>query len=174
MRVLTCTVAAFLFSITLVSSSCVESVACSFTDSETASEEWYVPTPEDFRTEYNEDTANRRKQTWDEYWGWVKSFYEGSFFYSGWTDRAKGVTNIVREGPKRRRVIKEITAFGKDICKEWAKDSSVCKVGSSDLIRWGKVVEKAKAKDDGSGEELARAIASIRAEYQKKIKPPAE
>jgi hypothetical protein len=174
MRFLSCTVAVFLFAATLVSGFRVEAVGCCTGIDAGESEEWYTPLPADFHPEYSQDTANQRKQTWDQYWGWVKSFYHGSFFCQGWTDRAKGATNVVGAGPKRKQVVKEITDFGKDICKEWAKDSSVCKIGTSDLVRWGKVMEKAKAKDDGSGEQLRRAIASIKAEYEKKIKPPAE
>ena len=174
MRSLPFVAAEVLIAITMMSVSYVESPGSCFSDDSGESERWYIPSPEDFRPEYNDDTANQRKQTWDEYWGWVKSFYEGSFFYSGWTDRAKGVTGVVKAGAERRKVIKEITAFGKAICKEWAKDSSVCKVGTSDLIRWGKVVETAKATDDGSGQQLGRAISSIKAEYQKKMKPPAQ
>ena len=75
---------------------------------------------------------------------------------------------------ERKKLVKEINEFGKDICKEWAKDSSVCKVGTTDLTRWGKIVEKAKKEDAGDGEELAKAIASIREEYKKKVNPPAE
>ena len=69
--------------------------------------------------------------------------------------------------------MKEINAYGQDICKEWAKDSSVCKVATADLTRWGKVIERAKQADAGDGEELARAVASIREEYKKKFKPAA-
>jgi hypothetical protein len=151
-----------------MSSSGVESLGCSFRDDPDESEEWYIPSPEDFRPEYNDDTANQQKQTWNQYWGWVKTFYDGRFFCAGWTDRAKGVTSVVTSGPKRRKIIREITIFGKDICKEWAKDPSVGKIGTADLIRWGKVVEKAKAEDDGSGTKLGRAVAAIKAEYQKK------
>jgi hypothetical protein len=148
-------------------------VGCCFSSDPNESEEWYRPLPEDFRPEYRHDYANQQKQTWDQYWGWVKSFYKGSFFCQGWTDRAKGVSKVVEAGPRRRKIIKEITDFGKDICKEWAKDSSVGKVVTSDLVRWGKVVETARAKDDGSGEALARAISAIKNEYEKKMNPPA-
>jgi hypothetical protein len=80
----------------------------------------------------------------------------------------------VKAGPERKKLAKEINEFGKDVCKEWAKDSSVCKVGTGDLTRWGKIVEKAKKADVGDGEELAKAIFKIREEYKKKVNPPAE
>jgi hypothetical protein len=167
-------VAAFLFVAALQMTARVEAVRGCFSTDPSESDAWYTPLPEDFRPEYSKDAANQRKQTWNQYWGWVKSFYEGSFFCPGWTDRAKGATKVVAAGPARRKVIKDVTDFGKEICKEWAKDASVCKIGTSDLVRWGKVVEKARAKDDGSGEELRRAISALKAEYLKKMKPPAQ
>ena len=109
------------------------------------------PTEKAYREEYDRDATNQKKQTWDQYWGWVKSFHEGSFFVSGWTDRAKELVDGVKAGPERKKLVKEVNEFGKDVCKEWAKDSSVCKVGTSNLTRWGKMVEKAKKADAGDG-----------------------
>ena len=133
-----------------------------------------APSQKEYREEYDRDATNQKKQTWDQYWGWVKSFHEGTFFVSGWTDRAKNLVGGVKPGPQRKKLVKEINAFGKDLCKEWAKDGSVCKVGTTDLTRWGKMVEKAKKADAGDGEELGKTIASIRDEYKKKVKPPEE
>jgi hypothetical protein len=77
----------------------------------------------------------------------------------------------VKPGPERKKLVKEITAFGKDLCKEWAKDSSVCKIGTSDLRRWGQMIEKAKKADVGDGKSLEKTITEIRKEYQKKVAP---
>jgi hypothetical protein len=134
--------------------------------------EFSGPSQKEYREEYDRDATNQKKQTWDQYWGWVKSFHEGTFFVSGWTDRAKGLVDGVKPGPDRKKLVKEVKAFGKDLCKEWAKDSSVCKVGTADLTRWGKMVEQAKKDDAGDGEALGRTIAEIRKEYQKKVNPP--
>jgi hypothetical protein len=150
------------------------SVAAFSSEDPCEAKEFDGPAQKDYREEYDRDATNQQKQTWDQYWGWVKSFHEGSFFVSGWTDRAKDLVVGVKQGPERKKLVKEINEFGKDICKEWAKDSSVCKVGTADLTRWGKVIEKAKKDDTGDGEELAKAIASIRAEYKKKVNPPAD
>jgi hypothetical protein len=133
-----------------------------------------APSQQEYREEYDRDANNQKKQTWSQYWGWVKSFHEGSFFVSGWTDRAKEMVVGVKPGADRKKLVKEINEFGRDICKEWAKDSSVCKVGTADLTRWGKMIEKAKKSDAGDGDELAKAIAAIREEYKKKVNPPAE
>jgi hypothetical protein len=133
--------------------------------------EFDAPSQKDYREEYDRDATNQKKQTWEQYWGWVKSFHEGTFFVSGWTDRAKVLVDGVKPGPERKKIVKEIREFGKDLCKEWAKDSSVCKITTSDLRRWGKMVEKAKQADAGDGEALGRAIAEIRKEYEKKFAP---
>ncbi len=143
---------------------------CSEEDPYPASE-FSGPSQKEYREEYDRDAANQKKQSWDQYWSWVKSFHEGSFFVSGWTGRAKELVEGVKPGPERKKLVKEIKAFGKDLCKEWAKDSSVCKIGTSDLTRWGKMIEKAKKADVGDGESLAKAISEIRKEYQKKVAP---
>jgi hypothetical protein len=61
-----------------------------------------------------------------------------------------------------------INAVGKEIAAEWAKDYNIRKVSSADLLAWGKALEKSRAKDDGSGAELRRAIDAIRAERRRK------
>jgi hypothetical protein len=171
MRSLTRLRRAFVFSITIVSIWCVPSLGwCGDEDPYPASE-FSGPSQKEYREEYDRDAANQKKQSWDQYWGWVKSFHEGTFFVSGWTDRAKELVEGVKPGPERKKLVKEIKAFGKDLCKEWAKDSSVCKIGTSELTRWGKMVEKAKKADAGDGEALARAISEIRKEYKKKVAP---
>jgi len=147
--------------------------SCSADDPPEATE-FDGPSQKDYREEYDRDAINQQKQTWAQYWSWVKSFHEGSFFVSGWTDRAKEMVVGIKPGPERKKLVKDISDFGRDICKEWAKDSSVCKVGTTDLTRWGKAVEEAKKADIGDGEELTKAIASIREEYKKKLNPPSQ
>jgi hypothetical protein len=161
-------------SVTLLSSAFLTKASFGRSQDPCEEKEFDAPSQQDYREEYDRDAINQKKQTWPQYWGWVKSFHEGSFFVSGWTDRAKELVANVKPGPDRKKVVKEISDFGRDICKEWAKDSSVCKVGTADLTRWGKMVEKAKKSDAGDGEELTKAIAAIREEYKKKVNPPAE
>ncbi len=174
MRLFTRSAAAFCLSVMLISSLCLTPAGWCGSEEPCEAKEFDSPSPQDYRVEYDRDVANQKKQTWGQYWSWVKSFHEGSFFCSGWTDRAKTMVDGVKPGPVRKKLVKEINAFGQDICKEWAKDSSVCKVGTTDLTRWGKIIEKAKKIDEGDGDALARAVAEIREEYKKKVKPPAE
>jgi hypothetical protein len=172
MRSLIRSTAIFSLSVMLTSSATMLPLGLCRGEEPFEAKEFDSPSPKEYRVEYERDAANQKKQTWDQYWGWVKSFHEGTFFVSGWTERAKTMLDGVKPGPNRKKLVKEINAFGQDICKEWAKDSSVCKVGTADLTRWGKVIEKAKKIDEGNGNELARAVAAIREEFNKKVKPP--
>jgi hypothetical protein len=129
---------------------------------------WYAPLAEDFRPHYDRDAANRQKQTWEQYWIWVKSFYEGNLFAKGWSDRARWLVADVRSDVEQMRLRTELNALGRDICAEWAKGYDDRKVGSADLLTWGKMLEKAKAGDDGTGEVLHRAIEEIRKVHGRK------
>jgi hypothetical protein len=133
-------------------------------------EAWYTPTPEDFRPSYDPDTANRKKQTWDQYWSWVKVFYEGKFLFQGWTSRAQWLLDGVKSRPEQQRLRAKLNAIGTNIAREWAKDSDVSKVNTADLRAWGKVMEKARADDDGRGTEIERALEAIRIESSRKTK----
>jgi hypothetical protein len=172
MRCFTRSTSALCFSITLLSTLWLSPLGRCGDEDPCDANEFNGPSQKEYREEYDRDATNQKKQSWDQYWGWVKSFHEGTFFVSGWTDRAKELVDGVKPGPDRKKLVKEVTAFGKDLCKEWAKDSSVCKVGTADLTRWGKMVEKAKKDDAGDGETLGRTIGEIRKEYQKKVNPP--
>ena len=174
MRSSTHVMTAFALSITLIASTLLTSAGICRAQEPCEEKEIEAPSQKDYREEYDRDATNQKKQTWSQYWGWVKSFHEGTFFVSGWTDRAKDLVVGVKAGPDRKKLAKELNEFGKDLCKEWAKDSSVCKVGTAELTRWGKMVETAKKADAGDGEELAKAISTIREEYKKKVNPPAE
>ncbi len=131
-------------------------------------EPWYSPASEHFRPGYDQDATNRAKQTWDQYWSWVKAFYEGNLISDGWTARSKGLVADVKPASEQKKLRAMLNAAGKEIAVEWAKDYNVRKVNSADLLKWGKTLEKAKAKDDGSGAELRRVIDAIRDEYKRK------
>jgi hypothetical protein len=130
-------------------------------------ERWYTPLPEDFRPHYDRDTTNRAKQTWEQYWRWVKVFYEGNLISAGWTQRSERLVTVIKSDPEQKKLRSIINAVGKEIGAEWAKDYAVRKINSADLLAWGKKLEEAKARDDGTGGELQRTIASIRDEHRK-------
>ena len=131
-------------------------------------ESWYTPRSEDFRPHYDRDTTNHTKQTWSQYWSWVKVFYDGNLVSSGWTERSKGLVAVVTSDSEQKKLRATINALGKEIGAEWSKDYSVRKVSTADLLAWGKMLEKASGKDDGSGQELRHAMESIRDAHRKK------
>ena len=131
--------------------------------------EWYAPRAEDFRHHYDRDAANRERQPWEQYWRWVHSFYEGNYFAKGWSDRARWVVEGVRSEIEQKRLRTELNAVGRDICAEWAKEYDDRKVSSADLLAWGKMLEKARADDDGTGAEIHRAIEEIRKDQRRKL-----
>jgi hypothetical protein len=144
--------------------------AATSTPVETAADEsWYEPRAEDFRPAYDRDLANGGKQTWDQYWGWVRSFYEGNLFTKGWNDRARWLVQGVRSEGERTWLRTQLNAVGREICAEWSKDYDVRKVGSADLLTWGKMLEKARTDDDGTGVGLHRAIEEIREAHGRKL-----
>ena len=127
-------------------------------------EPWYTPMPEDFRPFYDRDATNREKQTWDQYWSWVKAFYGGNFLSHGWTERSKGLVTVVKSNSERKTLRATINAVGREIGAEWAKDYDVRTVSSAELLAWGKLLQKAKDKDDGTVRS-SPAIDSIRDEH---------
>lgn len=129
---------------------------------------WYAPESSDFRANYDRDASNRAKQSWADYWKWVKVFYEGNILSQGWTDRSTGLVAGVKSTSGQRKLREMLNAVGLEIAREWAKDYNIRKVGSADLLAWGKSLEQAKAKDDGTGAELRRVIEDIRIQYKKK------
>jgi hypothetical protein len=38
----------------------------------------------DFREVWSSDPCNVRRQSWDDYWGWVQKFYFGNGHWKGW------------------------------------------------------------------------------------------
>lgn len=130
---------------------------------------WYVPRAEDFRPPYDRDLANGGKQTWEQYWGWVRLFYEGNLFTKGWNDRARWLVGEVRSDAERHRLRTRLNTLGREICAEWSKDYDVRKVSSADLLTWGKMLEKARAAEDGTGAALHRAVDEIREHHRKKV-----
>jgi hypothetical protein len=137
-------------------------------------EPWYSPASEHFRPSYDQDATNRAKQTWAQYWSWVKIFYEGNILSQGWTERSKRLLADVKSASDQKKLRAMLNAVGKEIALEWAKDYNIRKISSAALLTWGKTLEKAKAKDDGSGGELRRVIDEIRAEYRRKQSPGVE
>jgi hypothetical protein len=124
-------------------------------------EDWYEPQEDHFKLAYHDDPANKAKQPWREYWGWVKSFYAGNFLDSGWTKRCKDLVSAVQNEQKQSALRAKLNALGRCIAAEWAKSNSQGKVDSSKLMTWGARLLEAKNKDTGAGEVIQKEIELI-------------
>jgi hypothetical protein len=54
---------------------------------------------------------------------------------------------------------------------EWAKDSGVRKISTTDLIRWNPTISAARRSENGSGERSKEAVLKVRAEVARKLGP---
>jgi hypothetical protein len=92
-----------------------------------------------FRARYEADPANKARQAWNEYHGWVRTFYEGKRFppVPGWRGREE---EILRRLPHHAHahLRHRLDETGRHLAAEWAKDNAVRKVSTSDLQAWGK------------------------------------
>lgn len=113
-----------------------------------------------FRARYEQDAANKAKQTWQDYSGWVKTFYEGKRFppVAGWREREK---DIVAKAPG---AADEVRRVGAALAAEWAKDNCVRKVSTSDLQAWGKRFSDAAKSQDA----LVAALREVEEELRKR------
>lgn len=130
---------------------------------------WYAPKEADFRATYDGDPANQKAQTWAQYWGWVKVFYEGNLLASGWTKHMAGEVGVVTSAPSHAEVVGRLNKVGRRIASEWAKDEAIRRINSTDLKRWNAALGAAKAAEDGSGDRLKAAIRAVEDEVAKRL-----
>jgi hypothetical protein len=128
---------------------------------ETATE-LYSPREDDFRPEYDRDAANRAKESWKDYWYWVKKFYDGDLITRGWTRQAKDLLAVVRSDRARDELRAVVNDLGRRVAAEWSKDNGVRKIDTAALIHYGRLLQEAKARDDGSGGSIRAALDKVR------------
>ncbi len=129
---------------------------------------WYAPIQSDFRPEYDRDRVNRRVQTWIEYWGWIKSFYDGNVLSSGWSKQARATVGSVKSKTRQKELIDLFNNLGKRISMEWAKDYGVRKISTTDLSRWSAVILRAQRAENGTGDRLKAALVELHAEVTRR------
>ena len=129
----------------------------------------YAPIEAELLAEYNRDHANKKVQTWRQYWDWVQTFYKGNILSAGWNDFCKATLDVVKSEKNHPKVLARLNALGKIISQEWAKDSSVGKITTADLRRWNEAIVAARRDDGGSGEHLLSVIETI-GEKAKRLK----
>jgi hypothetical protein len=131
--------------------------------------DWYAPKEADFRPEYDRDTANQAKESWQEYWSWVNKFYEGDFFTQGWTKQGKGLLEVVRSERTRDELRATLNDLGRRVAAEWSKDNGVRKIDTANLLQFGRQLQIARQRDDGSGSSIRAAVDKIRSQVDAKL-----
>ena len=121
-----------------------------------------VPDDAELHAAYQSDRLNQKVQSWGQYRGWVRTFYTGNLMSEGWTKFGEVTASTVKSTATRPVVVVQITELGKIISFEWAKDSSVRKITTTDLRRWNDVMATARQSDDGSGQHILDALKAVR------------
>ena len=140
-------------------------------------EAWYEPKEGDYRPEYNRDRANQPKQSFAEYYDWVKSFYSGKQkigflmvkVQPGWTEEGRNIVNAVVDDATKKKVRAALNSLGVLISREWAKDNGVRVINTDDLRSWGGRLKSAMRQDEGDGAVIGKEIEAIRADAKGKL-----
>ncbi len=132
-------------------------------------EGWYVPSQNDFRVEYDRDHANRKLQKWEQYWGWVQTFYAGNALATGWSRQALEGVSVIKVKNTRNEFIRILNEQGKLIAKEWAKDRNVRKISTLDLLRWNGAIVRAQRTEDGTGNIARPVLQDLSAQIAQKL-----
>jgi hypothetical protein len=111
---------------------------------------------------YQGDRSNQKVQSWAQYRRWVQTFYKGNLMSEGWSKFGQVTVSKVKSATARQAAVTQITELGRIISLEWAKDSSVRKISTTDLRRWNDVMTAARQRDDGSGQEIIEALRAVR------------
>jgi hypothetical protein len=124
-----------------------------------------------FVAEYQRDPSNARRQTFDEYWGWAKTFLlVGGSGYPGWLAQTATALAGVRDAAARQRLGGRAAELGKQIAAEWSKDSACRKIfsnpfqGRPNLLDWGRRIQRAARDEQGDGRALEAVLESIERE----------
>jgi hypothetical protein len=124
-----------------------------------------------FAGEYERDSCNRRRQTFEEYWGWVKNLLlEGGSGFQGWMAQADDLVAKIASDEARQRLREMLHRVGRLIAAEWAKDSACRKMystpwqGRPNLMELGRRLQRAMARDKGDGAEIELAVAQAEGE----------
>lgn len=131
-----------------------------------------------FTAAYARDTRNAARQSFDEYWRWVKAYLlEGGSGYPGWVAQSAALLTNVRDAAARDRVGRLLQSAGQRIAGEWAKDSACRRIystflqGRPNLMDWGRTLQRAAARDTGDGRAIEAAALGIAAELDALLGP---
>jgi hypothetical protein len=134
------------------------------TDHDTLVESWRP----DFQREHADDFRNATRQSFEDYWSWVKVFLvTGGAGQRGWLEQGDSVLRRIQDPATVDELRDRLRGLGRTIAAEWAKDSRTRRIhttflqGSPNLRDWGKQLERAADADRGDGASIARAVDAI-------------
>ena len=113
--------------------------------------------------------TNQARQDWDDYWDWVKKFYEGNLFFDGWTKQSAKLLDTVTDAAAQNKLRARLNELGRAIVAEWAKDNSLRKIDTKDLRAFAKRLFDAKKKDDGWGTAIHAEIEAVHEAIHKQL-----
>lgn len=131
---------------------------------------------DEFQRTYEDDPRNTARQSFGDYWGWVRSFLlTGGAGQRGWFDQGDDVLREVRDAAAADRLRTRVQALGRTIAAEWAKDSRARRIhstflqGSPNLAEWGRQLKRASAADTGDGAAIGDALDAIERDVRKAL-----
>jgi hypothetical protein len=123
-----------------------------------------MPRSKQFKGRFAKDNANKRTQTWEDYWAWVKSFYKGRLFVDeGWAKRSKKLAST-------KEMATYANVLGRIIASEWAKRHDDRRIDTGDVAGWARALETA-SKDDAKGKKRMSALRKIADQIAAKLRP---
>jgi len=133
---------------------------------------FYSPVSEHFRMRYEIDHANRSRQRWERYRGWVQTFYNGNLLARGWTDHCGRILVYLPVESHNDELIGRMNVLGRLIAAEWAKNNAVRIITSSDLQQWGALMRKAdRGRDSDDPVPILEAFTQIEMEVHQRLSP---
>lgn len=101
-----------------------------------------LPARSHFVEQYQQDAANHRFQSREDYLTWVVRFYEGSLMTpQGWQDLTEFLLDDLPESEARAVRLKR-RELGMLIAAEWAKANDVREIDTQMLALWGSVMQE--------------------------------
>lgn len=88
-----------------------------------------------FDDRYAGDAENREVQTRDDYYIWVKRFYQGMNLVPGWIEISEEVLSRV-PADQQPRVRRQLEDLGRDIASEWAKANDLRLIDNRMVSVW--------------------------------------
>ena len=123
---------------------------------------------QDFRNARDSDRGNAARQSFEDYWAWVKVFLvTGAAGQRGWLDQGEVVLRGVRDAAGAGELRGRLRTIGMTIAAEWAKDSRARRIhstilqGRPNLQDLGSRMQRAASRDEGDGAVIEDALVRI-------------